>query len=1015
MLLIRIFYAYLADAKVEEEVTGQYTGETVRSDALQEETEESEACEASEPTCTDELTDECESGLTYKSSDSSPKTSSKGSLTNSIHTGENKEEIKAAAPLKEREKWTSKTWPFKLGSMKPEGEEKIWFKCPSICFSKCLRLLQVCIDIENKFLWEFRHNGACLTHEMREDVGRMKEKPICTKQSLVCLTEKKEVRTRRRVCGTFSQNFKRRIRLNWISYILYLDNNFSLSSCLDNIKEAGRYALNRKEIKVATLCPCKFNSSYMLRMNMYLINKVTRDQIGEPKIPRTSATTSVYPRDANEIKITEHEVPRRKNMPFICVPDVKAGTIKRWLWKVVYNRAGDTRDDVSVRTCKDVNAFNAKANFGRRWVCEGFNGLAVGPSMYPFYKSILRLQIFDDVTNDHFLECACGVKKDAGYALTNEIREIPIRKNKSFVCVPEIAADGTERWTYKNMNASSYSWSSGRTQGGGGLQWISSDSNLASKSSTCKCSKCASNPKILPNEDDVRGDMFSDAIRKGAKFGNVAIFCGKEYNPFGKYWDAFQYKSREHKDDNVTAKLTDVCDPFSSDKEENTNEMTKVPDACTMASGVPCIKEGATRFIIFAAAYKSTDLYDRCDDYIYRNFLEVIDTDEYGLLCFEEVKELLSSNEIVTDTEVSVFDGVINWIKHCPSERLPLLLPLMNCVRLPIMSAKCLMTSVATEPYIKDNPECKDLLLDAMKYHLEPEKRYLMISEHTRERKPSKMISHVILAGANCSEGRMYDKNFTNCVCLARMKQRRCQAGVTSWHNLLYVVGGKDQSNSLKTAECYNPLTNAWISIPSMAAKHCNFGICSMYGVIYACGGHDGCSIHNYVECYDTLTSKWISCPAMKCSLDNTHASALDNCIYCVGTIGGLTNFERFDLREGIWCKMPSLLNYRKHSDMVSYGNYLFCMGGLSLDNCAQNTGERFDIRSNKWEHISSMPSARYGHSMVEIDGNVYVIGGDHLTVDYYNIGLNEWVQLESASIKHSFGGAAIVNCFPLK
>lgn len=31
MLLIRIFYAYSADTKVEEEVTGQYTGKTVRS------------------------------------------------------------------------------------------------------------------------------------------------------------------------------------------------------------------------------------------------------------------------------------------------------------------------------------------------------------------------------------------------------------------------------------------------------------------------------------------------------------------------------------------------------------------------------------------------------------------------------------------------------------------------------------------------------------------------------------------------------------------------------------------------------------------------------------------------------------------------------------------------------------------------------------------------------------------------------------------------------------------------
>lgn len=156
---------------------------------------------------------------------------------------------------------------------------------------------------------------------------------------------------------------------------------------------------------------------------------------------------------------------------------------------IVYNRAGETRNDISIRTCKHMNAcksnfiyythyvlltltfimilirilydyvVNAKANFGKRWVCEGFNDLAVGPSMYPFYTSILRLRIFYHVTIGHFLECACHVKKHTGYAFMDEIHEIPIRKNKSFVCIPGIAAEGIERWTYKNMNASSYSWS----------------------------------------------------------------------------------------------------------------------------------------------------------------------------------------------------------------------------------------------------------------------------------------------------------------------------------------------------------------------------------------------------------------------------------------------------------------------------------------------------------------------------------------------------------------------------
>uniref|UniRef100_A0A1A9ZV31 BTB domain-containing protein n=1 Tax=Glossina pallidipes TaxID=7398 RepID=A0A1A9ZV31_GLOPL len=455
-ILNRILSSAAADTKGEEEVTGKYTGKTVLSDALKEDTEESEAW-PSEPICT--------------------------------------------------------------GSMKAEGEEKISCKCPTVCLSKCSLL------ILRLFVYSCRVNE------------------------------------------NFFDFVEGRSRLNWISHILYLNNNFSLSSCLDNIKEAGRYARNRKEIKAAASCPCKFNSTYMLRINTYLIKKAPRDQIGQPKISRTSAGTSIYPRDANEIKDTEDEVPLRKNMSFVCVPEVKEGTIKRLLWK------GDTRDDVSIRTCKDVNAFNAKANFGRRWVCEGFNDWAVGP------------------------KCGCDVKKDAGYAFTDEIREIPIRKNKSFVCIPEIAAEGIERWTYKNMNTSSYSWSSGRTQGGGGPQWMSSDNDLASNSSTCKCSKCAPKPKMVPNEDDVRDVMFSDAIRKGVKFGNIVNIyssCGKEYNPFAKYSDGcIPCTSREQKDDNMTAKLTDVCHPFTSDIEENTNEPTKVPVASTVACGVPCIKKGA--------------------------------------------------------------------------------------------------------------------------------------------------------------------------------------------------------------------------------------------------------------------------------------------------------------------------------------------------------------------------------------------------------------------------------------
>ncbi|KAI9577767.1 hypothetical protein GQX74_010954 [Glossina fuscipes] len=415
-----------ANTKVNEEVTEQHKGKTIRSNALKQETKEAETW-PSEPACTeDEPKDECKIRLTCKSRDNSPKTSSKDSLTCSVQTGEIEQETEG---FREGGGWL---YQFTEDSSKHHINTKEQRSSKTVkdsalrCFSESKKL----------------HNGACLVDDTIEDFGCTNEEPACTKESLVRLAGEKEECTRRRVCETFSQNFSdtkeaaRRMREKEDSkdkrgnisqaynnlYSYRVNENFfgsvdgpnektapskirsSKSTCCNNIKEAGRCARKGKEIKGT---PCKFNRTYMLRMKMYLIKKVPPDQIVERKIQTTIAGTSAYPDDANKITDMEDEVPVRKNSSFVCVPEVKEGTIKRWLWKA-----------------------NAEANSGGRWVCENFNALAVGP------------------------QCACDVQEDAGFAHGNEI---PIRKNKSFVCVPEIAEEGVERWTYKNMNASSYS------------------------------------------------------------------------------------------------------------------------------------------------------------------------------------------------------------------------------------------------------------------------------------------------------------------------------------------------------------------------------------------------------------------------------------------------------------------------------------------------------------------------------------------------------------------------------
>ena len=60
---------------------------------------------------------------------------------------------------------------------------------------------------------------------------------------------------------------------------------------------------------------------------------------------------------------------------------------------------------------------------------------------------------------------------------------------------------------------------------------------------------------------------------------------------------------------------------------------------------------------------------------------------------------------------------------------------LLSNIRMPLMSREFLMYTVESEEIIQMDESCKDLLIEAMKYHLMPEKRNQLQSIRTKERR----------------------------------------------------------------------------------------------------------------------------------------------------------------------------------------------------------------------------------------------------------------------------------------
>ena len=84
-----------------------------------------------------------------------------------------------------------------------------------------------------------------------------------------------------------------------------------------------------------------------------------------------------------------------------------------------------------------------------------------------------------------------------------------------------------------------------------------------------------------------------------------------------------------------------------------------------------------------------------------------------------------------------VFEAVISWINHDITNRESYLAQLMEHVRLPLMSQEYLVQRVEEEPLIKTNTQCKDYLIEAMKYHLlKGEQKTMYRTPRTNPRTP---------------------------------------------------------------------------------------------------------------------------------------------------------------------------------------------------------------------------------------------------------------------------------------
>ncbi|XP_040283096.1 kelch-like protein 17 isoform X4 [Bufo bufo] len=308
----------------------------------------------------------------------------------------------------------------------------------------------------------------------------------------------------------------------------------------------------------------------------------------------------------------------------------------------------------------------------------------------------------------------------------------------------------------------------------------------------------------------------------------------------------------------------------------------------------------------FADTHSCSDLLKSAHKYVLQHFVEVSKTEEFMLLPLKQVLDLISSDSLNVPSEEEVYRAVLNWIKHDVDGRRQHVPRLMKCVRLPLLSRDFLMSSVDTELLVRHHSECKDLLIEALKYHLMPEQRGVLGNSRTRPRRCEGASTVLFAVGGGSlfaihGDCEAYDTRTDRWHMVASMSTRRARVGVAAIGNKLYAVGGYDGTSDLATVESYDPVTNTWLSEVSMGTRRSCLGVAVLHGLLYAAGGYDGASCLNSAERYDPLTGTWTSIAAMSTRRRYVRVATLDGNLYAVGgydSSSHLATVEKYEPQE---------------------------------------------------------------------------------------------------------------------
>ncbi|XP_015172686.1 PREDICTED: kelch-like protein 5 isoform X2 [Polistes dominula] len=356
---------------------------------------------------------------------------------------------------------------------------------------------------------------------------------------------------------------------------------------------------------------------------------------------------------------------------------------------------------------------------------------------------------------------------------------------------------------------------------------------------------------------------------------------------------------------------------------------------------------------MFADMHGCLDLLKEAHAYTTEYFMEVIKNQEFLLCSADQVAELLESNDLNVPSEDSIFHALMAWLKYDLPNRKKDASKLLSLVKLPLLSPAFIADHIESNEIFKDQKAAQELIIEALKYHLLPERRPLLQSNRTKPRKAT--VGHLLaVGGMDANEGSTLSiysfslrENSWNSV--ATMWGKRLQFGAAVVDRKLIIAGGRDGLKTLNTVECLDFFPHVWYTLPPMNFHRHGLGVAVLGGPLYAVGGHDGWSFLDTVERWDPHTKQWHIIAPMSIQRSTVGVAALN---------------DKYDPKTDTWTMVAPMSVARDAVGVCVLGDKLMAVGGYDGQQYLTLV-EAYDPHLNKWEPVTPLPTGRGGPCVV--------------------------------------------------